>query len=296
MILVAITMLLTAAMVLNHAVHGIFFWGFHPGGSLSATIYDLQILVALIGLLRLTVSLLRRTVPCEWIQLIAIGAFGLASAATYMLFGWQAHTSAHWQGPENLIAFQTVACTTYLIGRYGGTPKPHRRWLQFSLRRLLVVMLLTCGVFGLAAQFSLLNVVGLVLLGAIVCGVAMSRRNARMLGGEGVVDRMRRRLTEYERRGGWFRPFINGVFFLSIALASVIGALWYDGLHDVGEYGGVFQFVAASLISYLLLCVAVICLTVTLLNFSKLPRTQRILGTLPIVLTGAVFLLMAILR
>jgi hypothetical protein len=54
--------------------------------------------------------------------------------------------------------------------------------------------------------------------------------------------------------------------------------------------------VAASLISYLLLCVAVICLTVTLLNLSKLPRTQRILGTLPIVLTGLVFLLMAILR
>ncbi len=74
------------------------------------------------------------------------------------------------------------------------------------------------------------------------------------------------------------------------------GWVWYAGLHDVGEYGGVFQFVTASLISYLLLCVAVVCLTVTLLNFSKLPRTQRILGTLPIVLTGLVFLLMAILR
>jgi Ca2+/Na+ antiporter len=176
------------------------------------------------------------------------------------------------------------------------SPKPRRRWVQFSLRRLLVVVLLVCGVFGLVAQFGPLNVLVFVLLSAVVVGVAMSRRKRTMLEGKGTAERIRQQQVEYERRGGWARPFINGVFFLSIALASVIGALWYDGLHDVGEYGGVFQFVAASLISYLLLCVAVICLTVTLLNFSKLPRTQRILGTLPIVLTGLVFLLMAILK
>jgi hypothetical protein len=31
-------------------------------------------------------------------------------------------------------------------------------------------------------------------------------------------------------------------------------------------------------------------------NFSKLPGTQRILGTLPIALMGAVFVLMAVLK
>ena len=176
------------------------------------------------------------------------------------------------------------------------TPKPCRPWLQFSLRRLMAVTLLGCMVFGLVVQFGPLNVLVFVLLGAILAGVAMSRRKRTVLDGDGPAERIRQRHVEYQRQGGWARPFINGVFFLSIALVSAIGALWYDGLHDVGEYGGVFQFVAASLISCLLLCVAVVCLTVTLLNFSKLPRTQRILGTLPIALTGAVFVLMAVLK
>ena len=176
------------------------------------------------------------------------------------------------------------------------TAKPRRRWLQFSLRRLLVVVLLACGVFGLVAQFGPLNVLVFVLLSAVVVGVAMSRRKPFLLDGDGPAERFRQRHAEYQRQGAWARPFINGVFFLSIALASALGALWYDGLHDFGEYGGVFQFVAASLISYLLLCVAVVCLTVTLLSFSRLPRTQRILGTLPIVLTVVVFLLMAVWR
>ncbi len=176
------------------------------------------------------------------------------------------------------------------------TPKPRRRWLQFSLRRLLVAMLLACGVFGLVVQVSFLNALVLAFLGAVVFGVAMSRRKRTMLEGKGAAERIRQQHVEYQRQGGWARPFINGVFFLSIALASAIGALWYDGLHDFGEFGGVFQFVAASLISCLLLCVAVVCLTVTLLNFSKLPATQCILGTLPIALTGLVFLLMAIWR
>lgn len=126
MIFVAITMLLIAVMAFNHVVYGFGCWGLRPGGALSATIYDLQILAALIGILRLTASLLRRTAPCKWIQLVAIGAFGLASVATYIRFGWRAHTSAHWQGPENLIAFLTVACTTYLIGRYGGSRDGNR--------------------------------------------------------------------------------------------------------------------------------------------------------------------------
>jgi len=176
------------------------------------------------------------------------------------------------------------------------TPPPRRRWLQYSLRRLMAVTLLGCMVFGLAAQFGPLNVLVFVLVSAVVLGVAMSRRKRTVLDGDGPAERIRQRHVEYQRQGSWARPFINGVFFLSSALASAIGALWYDGLHDFGEFGGVFQFVAASLISCLLLCVAVVCLTVTLLNFSKLPGTQRVLGTLPIVLTVVVFLLMAVWR
>ena len=176
------------------------------------------------------------------------------------------------------------------------TPKPRRPWPQFSLRRLLVVVLLACGVFGLVAQFGPLNVLLFVLLSAVVVGVAMSRRKRTVLDGDGPAERIRQRHAEYQRQGGWARPFINVVFFLSVALVSATVALWYDGLHDFGEFGGVFQFVAASLISCLLLCVAVVCLTVTLLNSSNLPRTQRILGTLPIALTGAVFVLIAVLK
>ena len=123
--------------------------------------------------------------------------------------------------------------------------KPCRPWLQFSLRRLMAVTLLGCMVFGLVVQFGPLNVLVFVLLGAVVAGVAMSRRKRTVLDGEGPAERIRQRHAEYQRQGGWVRPFINGAFFLSIALVSAIGALWYDGLHDVGEYGGVFQFVAA---------------------------------------------------
>ncbi len=82
-------------------------------------IYDLQILTAVVGTLWLLVSLSRRTVPYNGLQLTAVAVFVLASVATYMLFGWTAHTSIHHLGPENLLAYLTVACTTYLIGRYG---------------------------------------------------------------------------------------------------------------------------------------------------------------------------------
>ena len=160
----------------------------------------------------------------------------------------------------------------------------------------MAATLLGCMVFGLVVQFAPLNVLVFVLLGAVVAGVAMSRSKRTVLDGDGPAERIRQRHIEYQRQGGWARPFVNGVFFLSIALGAAIVALWYDGLRDVGEFGGVFQFVAASLISCLLLCVVVVCLTVTLLNSSNLPRTQRILGTLPIALTGTVFVLLAVLK
>jgi len=119
MMLIRITVLLIAVLGINHLVHGFGCWGFQPGGRASATIYDLQIVTAAIGVLWLLTALARRTVPCDPLRIRAIALLVFASVATYMRFGWAAHTSIHHQGAENLVAFLTVAATTYLVGRYG---------------------------------------------------------------------------------------------------------------------------------------------------------------------------------
>lgn len=119
MILVGITILLIASIAINHLVHGFGCWGLQPGGPTSAMIYDLQILTAVLGVLWLLSALSRRTVPYDALRLSAIAFFAFASVATFMLFGWAAHTSIHHQGAENLVAYLTVAATTYLVGRYG---------------------------------------------------------------------------------------------------------------------------------------------------------------------------------
>lgn len=118
MILVGITALLVAALGINHAVHGLGCWGLQPGGPVSAMIYDAQILTCIVGVLWLIAALSRKTVPHDTLRIVAIAFFVLASIALYMIFGWRAHTSIHRQGPENLIAYLTVAATTYLVGRY----------------------------------------------------------------------------------------------------------------------------------------------------------------------------------
>jgi hypothetical protein len=104
----------------------------------------------------------------------------------------------------------------------------------------MVVTLLECMVFGSVVQFGPLNVLVFLPLSGVVVGVAMSRRKPIVLDGEVPAERIRLRHAEWERKGGWACPFINGIFSLSIALASALGALWCDGLHDFGEYGGVF--------------------------------------------------------
>jgi hypothetical protein len=118
MILIGITAILVAALVINHAVHGLGCWGLQPGGPISAMIYDVQILTCVVGVLWLIGALSRKTVPHDTLQIVGIGFFVLASVGLYMVFGWRAHTSIHRQGPENLIAYLTVAATTYLVGRY----------------------------------------------------------------------------------------------------------------------------------------------------------------------------------
>ena len=100
--------------------------------------------------------------------------------------------------------------------------------------------------------------------------------------------RIRQHHAEYERRGGWARPFVNVSFYLTVALLSALSVIWYDGIHDFGEFAGVFQFVTAFFIGCLTLCVALTCLAVTLMKYSKLGMTQRILGIVPIGLFGLV--------
>ena len=119
MIFVGITFLLVAAIAINHIIHGFGCWGLQPGGPTSAMIYDLQILTAVIGMLWLLSALIRRKVPCDALRLVVIGLFALGSIVLFMLFGWTAHTSIHHLGAENLVAYLTVAATTYLVGRYG---------------------------------------------------------------------------------------------------------------------------------------------------------------------------------
>ena len=117
-ILVGTTVALVASLAINHAVHGFGCWGLQPGGFTSAMIYAVQILAAVIGVLLLLVALSRNAVPFDTVRLSAIAFFVLASIATCIVFGWRAHTSIHGQGPENLLAYSTVAPTTYLVGRY----------------------------------------------------------------------------------------------------------------------------------------------------------------------------------
>jgi len=115
MLLTIITIMLIAAMAVNHAVNGVGCWGLQAGGPTSAVIYDLQILLALIALVWLFVSLSRRPQTIRLGQLLVIGISVLNSIVTHVLFGWTAHTSIHGLGPENLLAYLSIALTTLLI-------------------------------------------------------------------------------------------------------------------------------------------------------------------------------------
>lgn len=101
-------------------------------------------------------------------------------------------------------------------------------------------------------------------------------------------QRIRQRHAEYEGKGGWVRPFVNVAFSLTVVLLLAFSLIWYDGLHDIGEFAGVYQFVFSFLIGCLTLCLALICLTVTLIKYSRLRLAQRTLGILPIALFAIV--------
>ncbi|MEM8671536.1 MAG: hypothetical protein AAGG48_28710 [Planctomycetota bacterium] len=116
--LAGITAFLAAALAINHAIHGLGCWGARPGGSTSAIIYDTQVLTCIVGLLWLFTRLYRGTVPHDKFRLLTIVFLVLASVTLFKAFGWQIHTTVHHQGPENLLAYFTVAATTYLVGRY----------------------------------------------------------------------------------------------------------------------------------------------------------------------------------
>lgn len=118
MILIGITLLLGAILAMNYAVNGVPCWHFYRGGQLSAQLYDLQMVVALFGVVWLLVSLWRRSVPRNALQLTVVAGFIVASIVTYNLFGWTAYCSSHDFGEGNLLAYLTVAATAYLIGRY----------------------------------------------------------------------------------------------------------------------------------------------------------------------------------
>ncbi len=146
MVFVVSTACLVVALTANHIVHGFGCWGLQPGGRTSALIYDLQILTALISLVWLAIVLSASRKPVNPNRLIMIGCCVVASVIMFMVTGWKAHTSIHYQGAENILAFLPVVFTSLAAGAYDWPPlpKPSRRFWQFSLRTLFVLLTALC--------------------------------------------------------------------------------------------------------------------------------------------------------
>lgn len=167
MFFVASTLCLVAALAVNHLVHGFGCWGLQPGGRTSALIYDLQILTALSGIVWLAYAMAWRRMPRNRSRLMIIGVWAIASAVSYMLVGWKAHTSSHRFGSESLVAFLTVAGASLAIGTYGwwsrsdapddqrlslveGDCETNEAQLQFSLWSVMLTMVLVAAGLSLA--------------------------------------------------------------------------------------------------------------------------------------------------
>ena len=118
MLLIAFTVLLATILAINHVVHGFGCWGLQPGGTVSGSVYDLQILAAFVGTIGLLRGFHNGKLRVDEFRLLLIGVFIFASVLTFWIFGWRTYTSMHHQGPENLLAYASVAATTYLLGRY----------------------------------------------------------------------------------------------------------------------------------------------------------------------------------
>ena len=118
MLLIVATLALMLAMTANHLVHGTGCWGLQPGGMNSRYIYDSQIILAIFGFVWLVISVATRSTKSKPLQLAVILVLGAASIYTFSTHGWTYRTSIHKLGPENLIAYLTLAFTTYFVGRY----------------------------------------------------------------------------------------------------------------------------------------------------------------------------------
>lgn len=126
MFFVVVTAGLVVALAINHLVYGFGCWGFQPGGKTSGCIYELQILVALLGIGWLAVNLACGKIPPKPIRLLLVGLLAAVSLIMYFATGYTISTSIHYQGPENLLAFFPVAFTSLVVGTYGWRERPPR--------------------------------------------------------------------------------------------------------------------------------------------------------------------------
>ena len=103
--------LIAAALVANHLVHGWGCWGLQPGGPVSARLYALQILLALLTCVYAYIHLLQGKFPGGRILLIILTFCLISMATLFATRGTVVFTSVHFQGPENLLPFAASSAT-----------------------------------------------------------------------------------------------------------------------------------------------------------------------------------------
>ena len=100
----------------NIYIHGSGCWGLQPGGRYSASLYSLQVLLALLTFLYAFLSL-RKTSRSDDIKIRRILTICLfAFIGVPFIFGSMMFTSVHNQGLENLIPFLSTSLATIFAG------------------------------------------------------------------------------------------------------------------------------------------------------------------------------------
>lgn len=110
------SILLALGLLANVLWNGAGCWGRSPGGFASMLIYGSQLALAALGSIVAVIAVIRADLPGARRRALWIGFCAVGSAVLFVLFGWAAFTSMHYQAPWSLIAFGGAFFTGIVAG------------------------------------------------------------------------------------------------------------------------------------------------------------------------------------
>lgn len=108
------SLVLLGILLINLLVNGLGAWGTQPGGRLSMWVLILQVLVSIFAIFWCIAR--GRKGKCKNMFSIVVSLLVVVSVVSLYQTGWQAFTSIHGQGAENLVFFLSTFLIAVVIG------------------------------------------------------------------------------------------------------------------------------------------------------------------------------------